>query len=96
MKASENLRLPKEMRHEVPLLVLLRHQEVLHAVRANRPTVSDAPFSGAQEQVGAFFVVEADNVDEATRIASLHPGAHLGKYFGGGIEVRACEMFEQY
>lgn len=62
----------------------------------DRPSIADGPFSGAQEQVGAFLIVEADNIDEATRIASLHPGAHLGKYFGGGIEVRACEMFEQY
>jgi len=61
-----------------------------------KPTVSDGPMSESKEQIGAFFVVEAGDIDEAVRIASLHPGAHLGKYFGGGIEVRACDMFEQY
>ena len=61
-----------------------------------KSTVSDGPISESKEQIGAFFVVEAENIDEAVRIASLHPGAHLGKYFGGGIEVRACDMFEQY
>jgi hypothetical protein len=26
---------------------------------------------------------------------SKHPGAHLGRYFGGGIEVRPIDMLEQ-
>jgi hypothetical protein len=60
------------------------------------PCVADGPMSESKEQIGAFFVVEAQDIDAAVRIASLHPSAHLGKYFGGGIEVRACDMFEQY
>jgi hypothetical protein len=61
-----------------------------------KPTVSDGQMSESKEQIGAFFVVEAEDIDDAVQIASLHPSAHLGKYFGGGIEVRACDMFEQY
>jgi hypothetical protein len=34
-------------------------------------------------------------MDEALGVASKHPGAHLGKYFGGGIEVRPIDMLEQ-
>ena len=59
-----------------------------------KPSVQDGPLQTRREQVGVFFVVEAENVDEAVEIASLHPGAHLGKFFGGGIEVRPCELFE--
>jgi hypothetical protein len=58
--------------------------------------VTEGPFHPSQEQVGVYFVVEAHTIDEAVKIASLHPGAHLGKYFGGGIEVIPCELFEEY
>ena len=61
-----------------------------------KPAITDGPFHSSQEQVGVFFLLEADSIDEAVEIASLHPGAHLGKYFGGGIEVRPCELFETY
>jgi hypothetical protein len=60
-----------------------------------KPTVSDGPMSENKEQIGAFFIVDAEDIEEAVRIASLHPSAHLGKFFGGGIEVSACDMFEQ-
>ncbi len=61
-----------------------------------KPSVTDGPLITMDEQVGAFFVVEAESIDEAVQIASLHPGAHLGQYFGGGIEVCPCELFELY
>jgi hypothetical protein len=34
-------------------------------------------------------------MDEAMQADSKKPGAHVGKYLGGGIEVRACDTFEQ-
>jgi hypothetical protein len=61
-----------------------------------KPSVTEGAFQATQEQVGVFFVVEAQNIDEAVEIASLHPGAHLGNSFGGGIEVRPCELIEVY
>ena len=61
-----------------------------------KPSVTEGTFLSTQEQVGVFFVVEAESIDEAVEIASLHPGAHLGKFFGGGIEVRPCELYEEY
>jgi hypothetical protein len=45
--------------------------------------------------LGAFFIIEADDRDEAIRIASMHPAAHLGEQVGWGVEVRAIEMFQQ-
>jgi hypothetical protein len=53
------------------------------------------PYVATHEPVGAFFIVEAKDWDEAIGLASLHPGAHVGQYLGGGIEVRLCESFER-
>lgn len=80
------------------LLCCLTEPETWKSIRPvdGKPSVTEGPFSTSQEQVGVFFVVEAEDIDEAVRIASLHPSAHLGKYFGGGIEVRPCELFETY
>jgi hypothetical protein len=46
------------------------------------------------EPFGAFFMVEADSVDEAVEVARLHPGTHVGDFLPGAIEVRPVEMFE--
>jgi len=59
----------------------------------SKPVITDGPFSEAKEVVGAFFIVDAENMDEAVSIASMHPAAHLGKDVGWGIDVRACEFF---
>lgn len=56
-------------------------------------TVTKGPISNTTEPFGAFFIVEADSLDEAIAIASLHPSANLGEYFGGGIEVRPCASY---
>ncbi len=50
--------------------------------------VTDGPFVETKEQVGGLFVIEARDLNEAIRIASLHPAAHLGHQLGWGIEVR--------
>ena len=59
------------------------------------PRITDGPFVEAKEMVGAFFIVDAKNLNEAVAIASKHPAANLGANIGWGIEVRACEFFEQ-
>src|SRR5579871_4860024 len=61
-----------------------------------KPAITEGAFQANREQVGVFFIIEAETIDEAVQIASLHPSAHLGKYFGGGIEVCPCELFEVY
>lgn len=60
------------------------------------PTVVDGPFAEAKEVIGSFFIIEADDMDEAGRIASLHPAARWGEHLGFGIEVRPIEFFEQF
>jgi hypothetical protein len=60
-----------------------------------RPSITDGPYAATDEPLGAFFIIEAEDMNEAVEVASKHPGAHLGKYFGGGIEVRPIDMLDQ-
>ena len=46
--------------------------------------LSDGPFIEAKEHLGGFYLVEADNLDQATAIAARIPAARMG----GAIEVR--------
>ena len=52
-------------------------------VRDGRQLVTDGPFAETREQVGGFFMIEADNLDEAKSIAARIPSARTGT-----IEVR--------
>ena len=63
--------------------------------RKGKPIVTDGPFTEAKEVVGAFFIVEANDMAEAVEIASKHPAARLGEAVGWGVEVRACDFFVQ-
>ena len=75
----------------------LSEPETARVIRPSKtgPVVSSGAYARTPEPVGAAFVVEAADMDEAVRIASLHPGANLGEFFGsGGIEVRAFDYFE--
>jgi len=59
-----------------------------------QPIVADGPYLPSGHRIGAFFIVEARDIDEAVEIAAKHPSAHTGRFLGGGIEVCACEAFE--
>ncbi|AIE87304.1 YciI family protein [Fimbriimonas ginsengisoli] len=59
--------------------------------RRGQPSVTDGPFIETKEQLGSFFIVEAENIDEAVEIASLHPAALFGEEYGFGIEVRPIQ-----
>lgn len=60
-----------------------------------RPSVIEGPYAATEEPLGAFFIIEAEDMDEAIEVAAKHPGAQLGRYFGGGIEVRPIDMLDQ-
>ena len=60
-----------------------------------KPVITDGPYAETKEQLGSFFVIEANDLDEAVREASKHPAAHLGEHVGWGIEVRPIEFFMQ-
>jgi hypothetical protein len=55
------------------------------------PVVTEGAFLDSPLQLGAFFIVEADSLDEAVSVASLHPAAQLGGEYGFGIEVRPVQ-----
>ena len=52
-------------------------------VRGGEQLVTDGPFADTKEQLGGFFMIEAENVDDAIEIAARIPGARYGT-----IEVR--------
>ena len=52
-------------------------------VRKGKVSVTDGPFAEAKEHVGGFYLIEARDLSEATRLASKLPSAALGT-----VEVR--------
>jgi hypothetical protein len=52
-------------------------------VRDGKRLVTDGPFAETREQLGGFFMIEAQDLDEAIAIAARIPGARKGT-----IEVR--------
>ena len=64
--------------------------------RKGRPLVKDGPFTQSKEVVGGFFIIEAADVDEALKVARLHPAAELGEQAGWGIEVHPIGMYREH
>jgi hypothetical protein len=52
-------------------------------VRGGKVNVMDGPFAETKEQLAGFYMVEAESLDEAVRLASKIPPARVGS-----IEVR--------
>ena len=57
-------------------------------VRDGKTQVTDGPFAETREQLGGYYLIEAANLDEATRIAARIPSARFGS-----IEVRPIMVF---
>ena len=52
-------------------------------VREGKRVVTDGPFAETREQIGGYFMVEANSLEEAVDIAGRIPGATIGT-----VEVR--------
>ena len=52
-------------------------------VRDGKQLVTDGPFAETREQIGGYFIIETNDLDEANRIAGRIPSARMG-----AIEVR--------
>ena len=52
-------------------------------VRNGKSTVTDGPFAETREQLGGYFLVNAQDLDEAISIAARIPGARIGT-----VEIR--------
>jgi hypothetical protein len=55
-------------------------------IRDGKRLVSDGPFAETKEQIGGFFLLEADRLEEAIDIAARWPSARIGT-----IEVRPVD-----
>jgi hypothetical protein len=53
-------------------------------VRDGETLLTDGPFVDAKEHLGGYFLVEADDLDDALEIAARIPAARMG----GAVEVR--------
>ena len=52
-------------------------------VRGGKRLVTDGPFAETREQLGGYYLIEANDLDEAIEIAERVPGVHWGT-----IEIR--------
>ncbi len=52
-------------------------------VRDGKPLVTDGPFAETREQLGGFFLINAQDLDEAIAIAARIPSARVGT-----VEIR--------
>jgi hypothetical protein len=53
-------------------------------VRNGETVVTDGPFAETKEQLGGFYLLECESLEEAAQLAALIPGASTG-----AVEVRA-------
>ena len=52
-------------------------------VRNGRRLVTDGPFAETREQLGGYYLIHANNLDDAIGVASRIPGARVGS-----VEIR--------
>ncbi|HLH16902.1 MAG TPA: YciI family protein [Bryobacteraceae bacterium] len=57
-------------------------------VRDGKAVVSDGPFAETKEQLGGYYLVEANSAEEAAAMAAKIPGARTGS-----VEVRPIQTF---
>ena len=58
-------------------------------VSGKKAVVTDGPFAESKELVGGFFLIKAENLEEATEIAKACPDLELD----GAVEVREVMKF---
>lgn len=58
--------------------------------------VTDGPLTETKERIGSIFIFEAEGIDEAIQLASLHPTTQVnrGEEFGWRIEIRPVHYFK--
>jgi hypothetical protein len=58
-------------------------------VRSGKVSITDGPFAETKEQLAGFYLIDAENRDQAIQIASKIPPARVGS-----IEVRPVRALE--
>ncbi len=64
------------------------HTATTVRVREGKTTHTDGPFAETREALGGYYLVEAKDLDEATKLAARIPSAKFGS-----IEVRPIQPF---
>jgi hypothetical protein len=57
-------------------------------IRDGKLTTTDGPFAETREQLGGYYLINAENLDEAIKIAAKIPSARIGT-----IEIRPVQSF---
>jgi hypothetical protein len=68
------------------------HTATTVRVRNGKTQTTDGPFAETREQLGGFYLIDAKDLDEATKIAARIPDAAIGS---GCIEIRPVMMFDK-
>lgn len=63
-------------------------QPVSTATTIRGDVVTDGPFAETKEALGGYYMIDAEDLDQALAIAKLCPAP------GGGVEVRPAMVFE--
>jgi hypothetical protein len=79
----------KSGKHKAGEALQPTHTATTVRVRSGKITTTDGPFAETKEQLGGFYLVEADNLDDAIAIAAKIPSARIGS-----IEVRPLMKFD--
>lgn len=58
-------------------------------VRDDKTSTTDGPFAETKEQLGGYYLLDCDDLDEAIKYASMIPSAEHGR-----IEVRPVVVFD--
>jgi hypothetical protein len=83
LRASGHLRSVATLEHEVARTL---------RPRGGVATPGDGHVVAGREQVGAYLLLEAADLDEAVRVASLHPAARTGEALGWAVDVRTIDL----
>lgn len=66
------------------------HTATTVRVRNGKLTTTDGPFAETKEQLGGFYLIEANDLNDAIQIAARIPSARIGS-----IEVRPVRVYDQ-
>lgn len=61
--------------------------------RNGKTQITDGPYIESKEVVGGLFIIEADDHDEALRIASMHPAAQIGEEGDWAVELIPMDFY---
>jgi hypothetical protein len=66
--------------------------------KSGKVLVTDGPFAETKEALGGAFVIEAANLEEAVRLAAIHPTTQVavGEELGWRLEIHPIHYFKAF